>query len=90
MHTFRYWKGTMLYHCKPDILYVAEFLGHKSIENTRLYIQLEKSLFKNISINEWITRVAKNTLECCELMTVGFEYHTGTFEDGGKIFRKQK
>jgi integrase len=31
MHTFRYWKGTMLYHYKPDILYVAEFLGHKCI-----------------------------------------------------------
>jgi integrase len=90
MHTFRYWKGTMLYHHKPDILYVAEFLGHKSIENTRLYIQLEKSLFKDIPINEWIIRVAKNTLECCELMAADFEYHTGTFDDGGKIFRKQK
>ncbi len=90
MHTFRYWKGTTLYHYKPDILFVAEFLGHRSIENTRLYIQLEKSLFKNLPNDQFIIKVAKNTEECCQLMIVGFEYHTGTFEDGGKIFRKRK
>jgi hypothetical protein len=47
MHTFRYWKGTMPCHFKPDILYVAESLGYKSIENTRSMTQLEKILFKN-------------------------------------------
>ena len=48
-HTLRHWKATMLYHQTKDLLYVAEFLGHKNIENTRLYIQLEKNLFKNTS-----------------------------------------
>jgi integrase len=59
-HTLRYWKGTMLYHYKPDILIVAEFLGHKNIENTRLYIQLEKNLFKNLPNDMFITRIANN------------------------------
>lgn len=89
-HTLRYWKGTMLYHYKPDILYVAEFLGHKDIENTRLYIQLEKSLFKNGPNDQFITRIALNTEEACKLIDVGFDYITGEYNDGGKIFRKRK
>jgi len=32
-HTFRHWKATMLYHQTKDILYVMNFLGHKSIKN---------------------------------------------------------
>jgi len=58
----KYWKGTILYHHKPDILYVAEFLGHKSIENTRLYIQLDKQLFQNVSEDTFIIK-AVNSLE---------------------------
>ena len=90
MHTMRYWKGTMLYHYKPDILYVAEFLGHKSIENTRLYIQLEKNLFKSLPSDQFITRIALNAEQACSLIEVGFEYITGEYNDGGKIFRKRK
>jgi len=41
-HTFRHWKATKLYHQTKDVLYVKEFLGHKRIENTLLYIQLAK------------------------------------------------
>lgn len=90
LHTFRHWKATMLYHYKPDLLLVAEFLGHKDIDNTRLYVQLEKNLFKNLPNDEFISKVAFNTLQCCDLIEVGFEYVTGSFEDGGKIFRKRK
>jgi integrase len=89
-HTLRYWKGTMMYHYKPDILLVAEFLGHVNIENTRLYIQLEKNLFKNVTDDQFITRVAHNTEEACKLIDVGFDYITGEYSDGGKIFRKRK
>jgi integrase len=90
MHTMRYWKGTMLYHYKPDILFVAEFLGHKNIENTRLYIQLEKNLFKSLPNDQFITRLAFNAEDACKLLDVGFEYITGEYNDGGKIFRKRK
>jgi len=89
-HTMRHWKATMLYHYKPDMLVVAEFLGHKDLENTRLYIQLEKNLFKNLPNDQFITRVAHNTEESCKLIEVGFEFVTGEYNDGGKIFRKRK
>ena len=90
MHTLRYWKGTMLYHYKPDILVVAEFLGHKNIENTRLYIQLEKNLFKTLPNDQFITRVTHNVEEACKYIDVGFEFVTGEYNDGGKIVRKRK
>lgn len=89
-HTLRHWKATMEYHYTKDILAVKAFLGHVTLDNTLLYIQLDKQLFQNIPEDQFITRVAHNTEECCSLMEVGFEYHTGTFEDGGKIFRKRK
>ena len=57
VHTFRYWKGTMLYHETKDIYYVMQKLGHKSIKNTLLYIQLEEALFQGEC--EYISKVAK-------------------------------
>ena len=36
----------MLYHQTKDVLFVKEFLGHRKIDSTLLYIQLERTLFK--------------------------------------------
>jgi integrase len=47
LHTFRHWKATMLYHETRDIVLVKEFLGHKTLDVTLLYIQIEKALFRN-------------------------------------------
>ena len=41
--TFRHWKGTMEYHRTKDLLYVKKILGHKTIQNTLKYIDLEAS-----------------------------------------------
>jgi len=38
LHTMKYWKAAMLYHQTKGFLFVKQFLGHKSIENTELYI----------------------------------------------------
>jgi integrase len=89
-HTLRHWKATMLYNYKPDMLEVAEFLGHKELRNTRLYIQLEKKLFKNLPNDLFITRISHNPEEACSFIEVGFEYVSGAFNDGGQIFRKRK
>ena len=72
------------------MLLVADFLGHKDLENTRLYIQLEKNLLRNLPNDQFITRVALNVEEACRMIEVGFEYITGEYTDGGKIFRKRK
>jgi integrase/recombinase XerD len=86
--TFRHWKATMEYHRTKDILYVKQLLGHKSINNTLIYITLAEELFKDKQ--EYISKVAKNVKEACALIEAGFEYVTGEYHDGGKIFRKPK
>ncbi len=85
-HTFRYWNGTMIYHSRPDPYYVMQRLGHKSIKNTLLYVQLEEALFQGE--HEYISKVAKTEKEICSLVEARFEYVT-EFE-GAKIFKKRK
>ena len=85
-HTLRYWKGTMLYHSYKDMYYVRQRLGHKSIKNTLLYVQLEEALFQGEC--EYISKVAKTEKEICALIESGFEYVTEF--DGAKIFKKRK
>ncbi|MGB9959716.1 MAG: tyrosine-type recombinase/integrase [Candidatus Bathyarchaeales archaeon] len=86
--TFRHWKATMEYHRTKDILHVKQILGHKNINNTLIYITLAEELFKDKQ--EYISKVAKNVKEACALIEAGFEYVTGEYNDGGKIFRKPK
>jgi integrase len=85
-HTFRYWRGTMLYHKTKDMYYVMQALGHKNIKNTMLYVQLEEALFQGEQ--DYISKVAKTEKEICSLIESGFEYVT-EFE-GSKILRKRK
>ena len=87
-HTLRHWKATMEYHKTKDILHVKELLRHRRIENTMIYINLEKLLFKSENSEEFHVKVAKNIDEACELVKVGFEYVTEY--SNGKIFRKRK
>ena len=78
----------MLYHQTKDILYVMQFLGHKSVKNTMLYIQLEQAIFKEAS-DEFICRVAKNVEEAKNLIEAGFDY-VCTTPDNVMLFRKRK
>jgi hypothetical protein len=65
-------------------------LGHREVKNTMLYIQLDKQLFQNFNEDQFITKVAHNVEESCSLIESNFEYITGEYNDGGKIFRKRK
>jgi integrase len=87
--TFRHWFGTMEYHRTKDILHVQRLLGHKSIQNTLIYIDLESKLF-NSSSDRFTCRVANNAGEASSLIEAGFEYVTGEYDDGGKLFRKRQ
>ena len=82
-HTFRHWKATMEYHKTKDILHVKQILGHRSIENTMIYIQLV-----NFEADEFTCRVANTIKEAKELVEAGFDYVTDV--DGAKLFRKRK
>ena len=85
-HTFRYWRGTMLYHLYRSEYYVMQQLGHRKIENTLLYIQLEEALFQGTV--DYISKVAKTENEVCKLIEDGFEF-VCDFQ-GHKVFRKRK
>jgi hypothetical protein len=37
---------------------------------------------------DYHVRVASNVKEACELVNAGFQYVTGEYADGGKIFKK--
>jgi hypothetical protein len=80
-------EGTMEYHKTKDILHVKEILGHKNINNTLIYINLERAIFKTSS-DEFTVRAVKSVDGACKLVEVGFEYVTEI--DGKKIFRKRK
>ena len=86
-HTFRHWKATTLYHQTKDILYVMRFLGHKSIKNTLLYVQLEEALYTSGS-DEYISKAATKVEEILKLVEAGFEYVCDV--DEAKVFRKRK
>ena len=64
----------MLYHQTKDMYYVMLQLGHRNIQNTLLYVQLEDALFQGES--EYISKVAKTEQEICALIEAGFEYVT--------------
>lgn len=72
-HTLRHWKATMEYHKTKDPYYVKQFLGHKSIQNTELYINIEHTLFESGSDN-FTVKVAEKPEEIKALLEVGFEY----------------
>lgn len=84
-HTFRHWKATTEFAKTKNILHVMQLLGHKNIQNTLVYTHLV-----NFESDEFHTAVADNLDKACKLVEAGFEYVTGDYDDGGKIFRKRK
>ena len=89
-HSIRHWKGTNEYHKTKDVMHVKRILGHRAIRSTMLYINLENALFTQGKAEDFHVKVAHDIEEACKLIEVGFEYVTGEYSDGGKIFRKRK
>ena len=86
--TFRQWKATTEYHRTKDITHVQTMLGHKGLNNTLLYINLEHALFGEGDSQEFHVKVASNVEEACELVKAGFEPVCRL--DGKQLFRKRK
>jgi integrase len=86
-HTFRHWKATMEYHKTKDPLYVKELLGHRKLDTTLLYIQIEHTLFKD-GDNQFTVKIAKTPGEIKRLLQVGFDYVCQ--KDGMVFLRKRK
>jgi integrase len=86
-HLIRHWFGTMECHKTHDIDHVRRRLGHRSVLNTQIYINMEQTLFTTKS-DDYHVKVASTIEEACKLIEVGFEYVTEI--EGRKLFRKRK
>lgn len=86
--SIRHWKATTEYHRTKDILHVKHLLGHKSLNSTMIYIDIERAIYGELRDDEFTVRVAKTLEEDRELIEVGFEYVTE--RKGAKIYRKRK
>ncbi|MEA2090580.1 MAG: tyrosine-type recombinase/integrase [Thermoproteota archaeon] len=86
--TLRHWKATTLYHQTKDILYVKQFLGHKTLKSTMVYIDLEKAIYGNPKDEEFVTKVAESIEDAVELLNAGFEY-VGNVHNA-ELFKKRK
>lgn len=87
-HTLRHWRATMEYHYTKDVMHVKQFLGHREIDNTMLYIQLDQALFTNLPDDSFTIRAAHNLEEAVQLGEVGFEPFL--VMDGVQLLRKRK
>jgi len=86
-HTFRHWKATMEYHKTKDPYHVKQFLGHKSLQSTEIYINVEQALFDEAD-DEFQVKVTRNPKQVKALLEVGFEYICK--QDDLLFFRKRK
>lgn len=86
LYDLRHYFATMLYHKTHDILLVKQQLGHKYIEYTLIYIDLEATLF-NVT-DEYTSKISHNEAEAILYSDTGFTYITdiGT----NKLWRKRK
>jgi len=87
-HTLRHWKGTMEYHKTKDPEYVKRLLGHRRMDSTMLYINIEQAVFQNTPPDEFHVKVAQTTEEIKTLLEAGFEYILQ--KDSLAFFRKRK
>ncbi|MCW4003702.1 MAG: tyrosine-type recombinase/integrase [Candidatus Bathyarchaeota archaeon] len=86
-HTIRHWKGTMEYHKTHDPDHVKRLLGHRNLQSTEIYINMEQACFSE-SDQQYHVKLAKTIDEACKLLEVGFEFVCDM--DGAKLFRKRK
>jgi integrase len=82
--TLRHFKGTMEYHKTKDILKVKRLLGNNNIKNTLVHTHLI-----DFKAEEYITKIAENAEEACNLLESGFEYVLTTPNEL-MVFRKRK
>ena len=84
LYDFCHYFATKLYAKTRDILYVKQQMGHKKIETTLKYVQLQ-----NINEDyEWTCKTASNIKEATALIEAGFEYIQEI--DGIRLYRKRK
>jgi hypothetical protein len=87
-HTLRHYKGTMEYHLTKDIMHVKYVLGHKTIQCTLLYINIQQALFTECT-DQWITKVSHNIDEEAQLIEANFTL-VRSINETTAIYKKRK
>ena len=70
-----------------DIVHVQRLLGHRNIQNTLRYINLEQAIFKETT-DQFHVKVVDSIDDACKLLEVGYEFVLEM--NGKKLFRKIK
>ena len=68
------WRGTEEHHKTKDPFWVKEFLGHKNLQSTQVYIHIEHAMYQHGIADNFHVRVANTKEEITELLEVGFDY----------------
>jgi len=87
-HTLRHWRGTQEYHKTKDPFRVKEFLGHKNLQSTQVYIHIERATYQNGAADDFHVKAANTKEEITALLESGFEYVLQ--KEGLAYFRKRK
>lgn len=86
-HTLRHWKGTIEYHKTHDPDHVKRLLGHRNLQSTEIYINMEQAVFSE-SDQSYHSATASTVQEAQKLIEQGFEFVCGM--DNAMLFRKRK
>ncbi len=64
----------MEYHKTKDIMHVKYVLGHKTINCTLIYINIEETIFMQTTTDDWTVKVAHNEEEEIKLIEANFVF----------------
>jgi hypothetical protein len=64
----------MVAHEFRDPFYVQEFVGHRDIKSTMLYIHLEKQIYRKSAAEEFHVATAKTVEDASKLVASGWEF----------------
>lgn len=67
---------------------MKEFLGHKRLDSTLVYINIKKAIYYDGKPDEFYVKIVRTPKEMKELLEVGLNYICE--KDGLMFFRKRK
>jgi integrase len=86
LYNLRHYFATMLLRKCNNIVIVKEKLGHNNINHTLIYAQIVDLLDED----NFTCKIAETVERAKKLIEKGYEYITGEYDDGGKLFKKRK
>jgi hypothetical protein len=87
-HSVRHRYATTLFHATKNLPLVQRRLGHRNINNTLIYIEIEEGLYAQSPDDKFVCEFAESTEQAKKLIEDGYEYLGELF--GELTFRKRK